>query len=83
MSGGDRAFETTGSSMRYGINVTHQQHSAHLALAGLQPETDGQGGYIGYDSTKIEPLQDPEHAFNSFYKAGADAVFSKTRGRLL
>lgn len=48
-SGGDRAFERTGASLRHGLGVGHAQHAAYLSAIGLQPETtaDGCGGWAG------------------------------------
>ena len=81
--GGDRAYEASGRSLRYGINVDHRQHADHLRQAGLEPERDSSGQFVGYDASRTDPLKDPEHALNSFYREGADAVFHDARGRLL
>ena len=81
--GGDRVYDSTGQSLRYGINVPSQQHLAYLEQADLQPETDEAGGYRGYDPNRTDPLEDPEHALKSYYKERADVVFADARGRLL
>lgn len=81
--GGDRTFEKTGRSLRHGLNVSRQQHVAFLKEAGLEPETDAQGQYIGFDPEKTKPLKDPAHPFNSFYKEAAEEIFKERRGRLL
>ena len=82
-NGGDRGFETTGQSLRYGLNVPAPQHSAYLQQAQLEAEANEKGDYVGFDPSKINPLDDPQHALNSFYREGAAAVFDEARGRLL
>lgn len=81
--GGDRNFETTGCSWRYGIGVSHKDHVNYLKLADLEPEVDESGEWLGFDPNKTDPLKDPAHALNSFYKEGAEEVFRHARGRLL
>ncbi|KAL4437076.1 hypothetical protein ABPG75_004215 [Micractinium tetrahymenae] len=81
--GGDRAYERTGASLRYGLGVTHEQYAAYLAVIGLQPEADEQGQYAGDVPGLPRPLEEPGHCFNTYYKEGAEAVFKDKRGRLL
>eukprot|EP00887_Chlorella_sp_A99_P005220 scaffold1.g5220.t1 len=82
--GGDRSYEQTGRSLRYGVNVTATDHAAYLVQAGLQPEADpSSGAPLGYDPARTDALADPQHAFNSYYKAEAGAVLARARGRLL
>lgn len=81
--GGDRTYNSTGQSLRYNINVPWEQHRDYLDHASLQPETDQTGNYNGFDAQKTDPLKDPQHPFNSFYKDAAAAIFAERRGRLL
>ena len=37
----------------------------------------------GYTPAKQDPLEDPSHCFHTFYGEGAEAVFARSRGRLL
>lgn len=81
--GGDRVFEATKRSPRYGINVSKEQHLKYLQNAELEPEE-----LLEAEANKEEimknPLDDPRHAFNGFYSQGAAIVFSEDqRGRLL
>ncbi len=79
--GGDKAFETTGQSLRYGIAVPRDQHVAYLQHAALEPEADA--GAEVKEEPELDPLEDPEHALKSFYQAGAAAVLTRDHGRLL
>jgi hypothetical protein len=81
--GGDRVFENTGQSYRYGLNVSAEKHTEYLQQAGLEPEIDDTGEVRGYITNALDPLRDPEHAINSFYKEKAATVFEDKRGRLL
>ncbi|KAL4525111.1 hypothetical protein Ndes2526A_g07195 [Nannochloris sp. 'desiccata'] len=81
--GGDRVFENTGQSFRYGLNVSPAIHFEYLQQAQLEPEIDEKGEVRGFNPNAIDPMRDPEHALNSFYKEKAKAVFDDKRGRLL
>lgn len=78
---------TTAHALRYGIGVPRVQHEEYLAAADMEPETEGDDGMVvkGYDPTKTNPLEDPTHAFNSYFKKEADNVFAQNanRGRVL
>ena len=83
-NGGDRVFENTGQSFRYGVNVSSEIHIEYLQQAKLEPEIDEKGEVRGFNPNAIDPMRDPEHALNSFYKEKAKAVFDDNkRGRLL
>eukprot|EP00889_Picochlorum_renovo_P007727 jgi/Picre1/34757/NNA_002223.t1 len=73
--GGDREFEKKKESLRYGLSVSYGDHVEHLRGLGLAPETDDAGHFIDFDSNKTNPLQDKDHAFNSFYHSEAKYLF--------
>ena len=79
--GGDRAFEATGQSLRYGIAVPRDQHVAYLQHAQLEPEAEESAEDKA--APEMDPLDDPEQALNSFYRDGAAAVLTRDHGRLL
>ncbi|PRW58699.1 hypothetical protein C2E21_2783 [Chlorella sorokiniana] len=81
--GGDRAYERTGASLRHGLGVPYEQHEASMDSIGLQPETTAGGDWVGEVPSLEPPLQDPQHAFNTYYKEAAEAVFKHKLGRLL
>lgn len=81
--GGDRTFELTGHSLRYGLNVPYEFHQTYLKSAELMPENNRNGELAAYHPQQQRPLDDPEHCFNTFYKEEASLVFSKATGRLL
>lgn len=81
--GGDKGFDTAGGSWRYGIGVGYDEHLKYLQIADLVPEEDENGEWIGFDPSKTDPLLDPAHALNSYYKEGTEEVFRHARGRLL
>lgn len=77
-------YDTTGQSLRYGINVPTAQHVAYLQQAQLQPEIDSATEtQRGFDPNRTDPLKNPEHALNSYYKERSEVVFAEARGRLL
>lgn len=80
---GDRVYESTKRSLRYGINVPYNSHVKYLNSIGLEPETDERGEYIGLDASLSRPLKDPAHALNSYYKQEADRISTQQRGHLL
>lgn len=73
--GGDREFEKKKASLRYGLSVSYGDHVEHLRGLGLAPEIDDAGHFIDFDSNKTNPLQDKDHAFNSFYHNEAKYLF--------
>lgn len=83
MHGGDRSFDISGKSLRYGINVPYEAHVEYLKIAELEPEIDQQGAYLhaAGDGSRLghddNPLKDPLHPFNGFYKQQARDIFSE------
>ena len=41
---------------------------------GTEPETNSDGSWVGYDARYTNPLDDPEHPFNSLMRRGAAAA---------
>jgi hypothetical protein len=62
-TGGDKEC-TEGTSFRYGVGVSYAEHEAYLKSIGLEMETDAAGNWFGFDTSKTDPLADPEHALN-------------------
>ncbi len=73
----------TALALRYGLGVPAAAHAAHVAHAGLEPEAAADGAGEAPERPFLDPLADPAHALNSFYKAAGDAVMAGARGRLL
>ncbi|KDD75993.1 hypothetical protein H632_c404p1 [Helicosporidium sp. ATCC 50920] len=77
----DAALQAT--RLRYGIEVSHALHEAHLSAAGLRPETDAQGQFLDYRADKDgDPVEHADHCFHTFYRAMAQRVAAEEKGRI-
>ncbi len=63
--------------MRYGGGAAdYNEHVAYLkTLGGMSPELGEDGGFLGFDEGRRRPLDDGEHAFNSYFADKAAEVF--------
>lgn len=68
--------------MRYGGGAAHySEHVAYLkSLGDMSPELGEDGGFLGFDEVRRQPLEDGEHAFNSYFADKAKEVF-RSAGR--
>jgi hypothetical protein len=64
---------------RYGgEGMGYDEHVACLkSLGDMSPEIDEDGGFLGFDAERTRPLADSGHAFNSYFKEEAAAVFAE------
>ena len=62
INGGNRDATEKGVCFRTGIGCTWAEHAEYLRRMGLEPETDPDGEWVGYDpEVSPNPLDDPEH----------------------
>ena len=80
-NGGDREYENSGVSLRFGLNVEYSKHMDYLSVLGLEPEQDKDGEFKGFVAGQANPLNDELHAFNSYYKDESDTILAQG-GRL-
>ena len=62
INGGNRDATEKGVCFRTGIGCTWAEHAEYLRRMGLEPETDPDGEWVGYDpEVSPNPLDDPKH----------------------
>ena len=63
--------------VRYGgDDVSYGEHAAFLkSLGDMSPELGDDGGFVGFEEGRTRPLDDGEHAFNSYFARQAEEVF--------
>lgn len=61
---------TAGRCARYGVGVLYAEHRRYLEAMGMEPETNPDGSWVGYDPSRVNPLDDPEHPFNDIVRRG-------------
>ncbi len=63
--------------IRYGGGTgNYSEHVAYLKTLGdMSPELGEDGGFLGFDEVRRRPLEDGEHAFNSYFADKAGEVF--------
>ena len=64
ITGGCEDVTKHGRCYKTGVGVLHAEHRAYLSKMGLEPETDANGHWYGFDPSKLNPLDDPEHVIN-------------------
>lgn len=70
--------------VRYGGGAAdYSEHAAYLKTLGdMSPELGEDGAFLGFDELRRRPLEDGEHAFNSYFADKAEEVFrSVSAGR--
>ena len=75
---GDEECTKEGRSFRYGVNVTWPEHAEYLRRMDLEPETNPDGSHVGFDPSRVNPLNDPSHPFHA-YKRDHDARVARQR----
>lgn len=62
INGGNRDATEKGVCFRTGIGCTWAEHAEYLRRMGLEPETNPDGEWVGYDpEVSPNPLDDPKH----------------------
>jgi hypothetical protein len=61
-----------------GSDVGYEEHVAYLKTLGdMSPEIDEHGEFIGLEEDRRRPLEDSTHAFNTYFKEEAAALFAQ------
>lgn len=56
---------TAGRCYRYGVGVLYAEHRQYLQSMGMEPETNPDGSWVGFEPNHTNPLDNPKHPFNS------------------
>ncbi|GMH36757.1 hypothetical protein BSKO_04630 [Bryopsis sp. KO-2023] len=81
-TGGLAEFEKTGKSYRHGNNTSFDEHQEFLSAIGLEPEVDSDGSWMDFDPEMVDPMTDPQHPFNSFFKTEAQLILAQAPSRV-
>lgn len=65
-NGGDENA-SAGRCYRYGVGVPYSDHRQFLASMGMEPETEADGSWVGFDPQRSAPLEDPHHPFHALF----------------